>query len=392
MNWNRLFKVLFWIQVGVNLVGALAPERGFDALWYHLPIGRMLVERGIWGTIPGGLLYYSGMPRLMDYGYGALLWLGRGMESPESLAKVMHWSMGVGSGLILRVMGGWSAAVLWYSSILVGWLSVSAYVDLARTLAVLTAFWFLGQKRPFQSAIMMGIAYSVKLLSGLEAVGLAIGWGWIQRDWRKALSYAATVAPFVLFWGGLNLWQGHPFFYPLGSFGIVSEHVGWQWSYLAGPMIGDGRYVLPEIALAAVWLTRQRWFAPAKIAIVGVACFGIVYRAGANVRYVPYLMGLESKQALMGEYLNFDYGDWYDLDGWVGTNLGDKRYLVIGVHNTYYLPGSKWEHESWANSGECFPYVLTQGEVTAKEHWQQVYLNEATKTRVFNDPDCVGLQ
>src|SRR3990167_9973532 len=50
---------------GINLLGVFLPELGFDALWYHLPLSKLLLTRGQW-YFPGGLYYYSAMPRLAE--------------------------------------------------------------------------------------------------------------------------------------------------------------------------------------------------------------------------------------------------------------------------------------------------------------------------------------
>lgn len=383
MNPGKVIKFLFWLQAGVNLIGALGPELSFDALWYHLPLARLLAERGIWGNLPGGLLYFSGMPRLMDWIYGELLWLGKGMESPETLTKLLHWMMGVASAGLIVKMGGWAPALLWYSTPLVGWLSMTAYVDLARTFWVLLAARLLTSKKPYKSALVIGVAYSTKMLAGVEAVILATIWGLSRKSLVATVKYLLVVTPFVLFWGLLNVSQGYEFFYPMGQFGVVAEHVGWDWRVITGPMIGEGRYILPELALLSIWLGKQ--VSVKKWIIVGAVVQGVVgigYRGVANTKFVPYLLGKESKDEFLTKNLNFEYGDWYDADGWVRTNLTDKQYLVVGVHNTYYLPGHKWEHESWAGDG-CFGYMLMQGEGGVSSEWEEIHRVEQTLTKVY---------
>ncbi|PJA22446.1 hypothetical protein COX59_02860, partial [Candidatus Beckwithbacteria bacterium CG_4_10_14_0_2_um_filter_47_25] len=80
---DRLFLGLLIIQAGVNLVGALGPELGFDALWYHLSEAQLFLQRGSIAPIPGNLLYWSGLPRL-----GELIY----MFLP---GKLVHWAFGL---------------------------------------------------------------------------------------------------------------------------------------------------------------------------------------------------------------------------------------------------------------------------------------------------------
>lgn len=408
----RILKVLFWVQAGVNLVGAFGPEISFDALWYHLPLSRLLLERGWWGIVPGGLLYYSGMPRLMDWFNAGLLGIGQsvGLESPELLPKLLSYMSGVAAGVMIVKLGskyfseqvGWVAAVLWYTTILVGWQSVVVYVDLARTLLIFLAVWQFTERRWGRAGVVMGLAYSVKMLSGIEAGLMVIVALWRGTKLKSVGRYIGGFLPFVLFWGVVNLMQGYEFLYPFGQneLYLVDKHWGWSWQHIVGPMSGDGRYLLPEYAgfllimIAMVW-QGERSGGRRKL-IIGVAVahalIGIGYRAVANTKFVPYLIGKETKREFLSNHLNFEFADWYDTDGWVEENLKDERYLVRGVHNTYYLPGSKWEHESWVQGEECFPYVLVQGDPSAHsvKSWQGgelVYENRETGTKIFQI-DC----
>jgi len=52
---SLLIFVLLFIQAVVNLLGALGPELGFDALWYHLTIPKIYLAQGRVFFIPGSL-------------------------------------------------------------------------------------------------------------------------------------------------------------------------------------------------------------------------------------------------------------------------------------------------------------------------------------------------
>ena len=118
---------LLWlivVQAGVNLAGALGPEGGFDALWYHLPIPKIWLEAHRIFFI-GGNLYYSAMPKLIDMLY---VW-------GETPAKLMHLVFGLLSTAVtyklarkwLDEKGALLAAVIFYSNLVVGWQSITAY-------------------------------------------------------------------------------------------------------------------------------------------------------------------------------------------------------------------------------------------------------------------------
>src|SRR3989344_468743 len=124
---SKLFLVLIIVQAVVNLIGALGPELGFDALWYHLTEARLFLQNHSLAPIPGNLLYLSGLPRLGEMMY---------MFLP---GKLVHWGFGVLSAYLIYQLAGRAAALLFYSTLLVGWLSTTAYVDLTMTACLLLA-------------------------------------------------------------------------------------------------------------------------------------------------------------------------------------------------------------------------------------------------------------
>ncbi|MCL4386082.1 MAG: hypothetical protein M1326_07200 [Cyanobacteria bacterium] len=80
---------LISIQLLVNLIGVLSPELAFDALWYHLTLPKIYLSNNSIFHIPGGLFYYSDMPKLTEMLYiSALSFKG------ETLAKLIHLLFG----------------------------------------------------------------------------------------------------------------------------------------------------------------------------------------------------------------------------------------------------------------------------------------------------------
>lgn len=465
---KRLLKAIFWIQVVINLIGALGPEISFDALWYHLPIARLIAERGWWGVIPGGLLYTSGAPRLLDFVYGGLLGVGSwmGMESPEVLAKILHLVFGLASaGMIyklarryLKELSAWMAVVLWYSNLVVGWQSMVAYVDLARTFFVLGGIWYLlewlekGKKRAWMMAgLMLGISYSVKIISGLDVVFIALLLlvKYSKKEWRRIVGYGLIVGLFGLAWGMVNIESGYHFLYPFyglntylsvsfplrythilsplyvfwhpsfrtGPFVLIALLLGWRarkkklssefliltvamflswWYAPANLMKGNGRYFLPVLAMLSVWGARsyevlQKNSSKIILYIVVISgLFGVSYRGYANLKFVPFLIGRESKAEFLAENLNFAYGDWYDVDGEVEKIVGESEYLVVGIHNTYYLPGNYY-HESFADASKCYRYIVMKGDVMVSHEWENIYESKETGI-LYRDKACEVLK
>ena len=86
---DKLLWLLLAVQALINLVGALGPELGFDALWYHLPEARLFLADRSLAPIPGSLLYWSGLPRLSEAVYALVLPLS--VQAP----KLIHWLSGM---------------------------------------------------------------------------------------------------------------------------------------------------------------------------------------------------------------------------------------------------------------------------------------------------------
>lgn len=182
LNWlhkidaNGIFLLLVVVlQSIVNLAGALGPELGFDALWYHLTLPKIALENHTIQFFPGGLLYYSVMPQLGEMIYTASLAL-----SNEISAKVIHFITGL---LITIALYRCSrryisrnlsllAVVLYYSNLVVGWESTTAYIDLFRAFYEFLALWafieWYEKKKNIYfifCAVFLGLAMSSKLLA-----------------------------------------------------------------------------------------------------------------------------------------------------------------------------------------------------------------------------------
>ncbi|MBI5122681.1 glycosyltransferase family 39 protein [Candidatus Roizmanbacteria bacterium] len=174
INLGLLVAIIIF-QAGVNLIGVLGPERGFDALWYHLTLPKLYLINHSISFIPGGLLYYSTMPKLAEMLYLAGLSLGN-----ETLPKLIHYFFGLLTCLALYKLQrkffskfiALIGVIIFYSNLVVGWESVTAYIDLVRTFFELMAVWgfvnwWESKKRKWLiiSAVMVGFAIATKLLA-----------------------------------------------------------------------------------------------------------------------------------------------------------------------------------------------------------------------------------
>ena len=227
--------ILFSLIV-VNLLGVFMPELGFDALWYHLPLSKFLLTKGQW-YFPGGLYYYSAMPRLAEL-IALPLFSLIGYHGPK---LVQYFSGLVVIFFIFRLAKKYTgsfllsltAVNLFYATWLVSWQSSSGYVDLVRTAFEMAALYFLVSFRPKWR----------NLLSGLF-LGLAIGVKWhaLGSLALLALIFTPTIIPLAL---------------------ITAS----PWFYLAHHFTGNPVYPLFEPFMQATQLAQvsPNYFSPVEI-------------------------------------------------------------------------------------------------------------------------------
>lgn len=170
------FAVILLVLLGlVNLVGVFGPELAFDALWYHLTLPKIFLDEHQISFIPGGLLYYSAMPKLGEMYYLTSLALGS-----EVIAKFIHFLFGILTTIAIYKISrkyysekiSTLVSLLFYSNLVVAWLSITAYIDLTRAFFEVMAFWaFLNwcEKRDkkwlINTSIFLGFAIATKLLA-----------------------------------------------------------------------------------------------------------------------------------------------------------------------------------------------------------------------------------
>ncbi len=174
---SRFEKTIFLIifaQAIVNLVGALGPELSFDALWYHLTLPKIYLLSHAVVYVPGGLLYYSTIPKLTELLYTSALIFG------SQVPKIIHFGFGLLTCFALFKISrkylsftlSLLVVLLFYSNLSVAWESITAYVDLARSFFEVMALWaflnWMENKKHesfYLSAVMLGLAISSKLVS-----------------------------------------------------------------------------------------------------------------------------------------------------------------------------------------------------------------------------------
>ncbi|MEK7458252.1 MAG: glycosyltransferase family 39 protein, partial [Patescibacteria group bacterium] len=243
---SRIEKCLLMListQLLINLIGALGPELGFDALWYHLTLPKIYLEQTRVFYLPGSLFAYSAIPKLTEMVYLLGLWAHGAV-----IAKLINYSFGV---LILAALYRLARTylsrayalltVLVFSSNLVfAWQSITAYVDLARTwfdvLALLAWVTFTQKKKTSLLMVcgaMVGLATATKMI-GLSSLLIFIVLLLIHKK-RSTKNLIALMLPAMLIplpWFVFAfIATGNPIFpvfSPFISFSISMPHIPYR--------------------------------------------------------------------------------------------------------------------------------------------------------------------
>lgn len=381
---DKLWLVLLLIQALINLIGALGPELGFDALWYHLTEAKLFRQAGSIAPIPGNLLYWSGLPRLGEMIY---------MFLP---GKLVHWAAGLLGAYLIYRLSGLAGALFWYSTLLVGWLSTSAYIDLLVTAFLLGAVVYRRAKR----VLFLILAGATKLHGIVYAAAISlVPWAALGYLPFMLINWQATGNPVYPFgsgfgvegewwFNGLAYWLSRPlrlFFDPVYRVGPLILIAFWlkpKYSRLLAaafflwflmPGTDFGRFALFPLAILASKIRVK-----SKLAIsllLAQALAGICGRAYANSKYL-------NRQDFLCRNLKFDFGDFYDCDGWFKTNLKPTdKVLIYNLHNLYYV-NFPYDHESWKNPDTHYTHIL-MGDGGEIPDLPLIYENKLTRVKLY---------
>lgn len=244
---GRAWQGIAAVAALVTLVGALAPEIEYDALWYHLWLPNLWLAQGH----PVDLVkeYVSLYPLTWELVYGAGMALG-GVVA----AKLINWAAFLLAGLLAFELArrffprasAWLAAALFLAVPTVLWEASTAYNDLG--LALYTGLGIFALMRYAQtrgrqwlalSAITLGLALAVKHLA-LFALALSVPllalWLWrADRKLWPALRSAALIGLCALLvplpWYLRSfLASGNPFFPEM--FNLFGATPAWRWDAL----------------------------------------------------------------------------------------------------------------------------------------------------------------
>lgn len=457
-NWtNALLISLIIVGALVNLIGVYGPELSFDALWYHLTIPKLYLTAGKIFYIPGNLLNYSVTPKAIDLMFSLPLLLGI-----DSGTKLIEFLFGLLTAFntykISRKFVDQQLSIIssliFYSSLVVGWESAAAYVDLGWAFfETCSLFLFLNwiEKRSIKNLIYLGILSGLTVCTKIVGINSLIIYSILifaaQFNPKikniKAVANVAlylsvsilTLSPWLIF-AYVNTGN---FFYPLFSnvlkidssisiFNLTKllfnpsdpinpiylitlpliffvykkfgrgERIILYYCLLSIALwfvfsfIGGSRFLLPYLCafsvLVVLIINRLNNAKINKIILFLIILFSFVsiaYRAAANLKVVPVVLGKESKQEYLQRNLNFSFGDFYDVDNFFAEEIKkEDKVLLYGFHNLYYVD-FPYIDSSWVKAEDKFNYVATQKTDLPKRfsNLKMVYENSTTHVKLY---------
>ncbi len=456
--------MILGIQAGINLIGALGPELAFDSLWYHLTLPKLYLLHHSVYFVPGWLLNYSAMPKLIEMIYMVGLAFGN-----EIIPKLIHFMFGIMICISVYIVSrkflnktyALLAVVIFYANLVVGWMSITAYIDLGRTFFEFLALWafmdFVTRHKTkylYLSAVFIGLSISAKLIAlGSIGIYLAMLVFVFRKNVRLAVDYCIrfgiisliislpwfifayihTDNPLYPIFSGLTIgYKPLTLLNPLNflsSTWTIFTHAADPISPLyiillpvvmalwrrfnqnerfiglycllgfivwyVTPQTGGGRFILaylPAFSLLAgltVSKLKTKSFRTLYICIIIlVALSSIGYRALANKRYIPVILGKQSKADFLAKNLNFSFGDFNDIDGYFAKKIKPTdRVLIYGIHNLYYVD-FPFIHESYLKNGDYFDYILVSNTKLPQKYsnWIKIYQNTTTYITLYAPP------
>lgn len=160
------------------------------------------------------------------------------------------------------------------------------------------------------------------------------------------------------------------------------------------PRTGGGRFLvssLPTLSILLVLIldflrSQKILFKISIIFIIFISVTTIFFRGAANFRYLNYILGKESKEAFLARYLEFDKGNFADIDSFFAKNIkSSDRVLLYGFHNLFYV-NFPFIDGSWIKKGDRFNYIaVKEGELPQVfKNWKMIYSNALTGVKLYS--------
>lgn len=394
----------------------LSPEIAFDALWYHLTLPKLWLFKHQW-YFPGGLLYYSVMPRLAETLFIPLIHY-LGFVGPKLLQFI---SALLTSSLIYKILKNqkvkthlsFLGSSLFYVTWVVSWQSASGYIDLFRTFLELSAIYLLIRKKYLFSGMVIGLAIGTKLFAlvtlfilslvftpviVIPAIIVSLPWYLIAYHFTGNPVYplfdsiVADNSPNLLM--GINQLMFLPtrftipvddFISPVAGVVLVLGFINYFYTQnqtqkklsligILGVMLvsflnpPSSRYYLPYyplLIISAIDLVNRLKNRSQKLFItLSWLSFLIILtlRLIALDKYLPYLFHRQSLNQFLTSMSSKLPDTFIDSDNFVQNNLTNSDKIIIDkLHNLYYFPYN-FDHTSWQPDISGYDYLVTKNE------------------------------
>jgi hypothetical protein len=436
-----LFAVLI-VQLLVNLIGALGPELGFDALWYHLSQPKFWLQEGIIRFIPGQTYRYSVTPQLTETLYTTALAFGS-----EIWAKLIHFTFGVLSLIVTYKISKkllppaycLLPLLILSGNLVFSWEQTTAYIDLARTFfESLALLLFLERKYP-QSAIILGLAVCSKLIAIVSVPIYILLLIFRRENFKTCLLFTVYLLLVPLPWLLFAYFQtGNPV-YPVFSLDL-STPLSWnpkdvwdlftkaadsvspvylitapliffshfkKWGrgvveifiytllavlfWLMAPHTGGSRFFLPYLPVLSVLIVfvisgLKDLFIKKSLVILTLTLTlaSIFYRLAANSKYLPVILGSQTKSDFLSRHLNYSFGDFYDTDNYLKNYLPpEAKIFTSGINNLFYLNYQLILPPQLPDIADYLLVRYTDTDFSPNTDWQLIHTNYRTKTHLF---------
>jgi 4-amino-4-deoxy-L-arabinose transferase-like glycosyltransferase len=406
------------------------------------------------------------MPKLTEMLYTSAMIL-----ASEYFAKFIHFSFGVLTIIAIYKLSrkyfsknsALLSAIVFYSCLVVGWESITAYVDLTRTFFEIMTFWgFVNwvekneKKWLVISGAILGLAVTTKLVSFstiLIFIPLFIYNSYLKKEkfWvlfknLALFCFISILVPIPWFvFSFIN--TGNPYYpyftnnvvdsgsiFALPNASLVFKDLYTFFLNLNDPISPIYLIVLPLIVInfknfstrakellvytlmaIVIWYLSLenrggRFIMPYlpvfsiltvysikqftnkflnNFLIIVIILFSIIsigYRGIANAKFIPFIIGKETKSDFLNRHLNFSFGDFYDTDGYFKSHIKNSdTVLLYGFHNLYYA-NFNFIDSSWVKKGYVFNYIAVQN-VSLPDRfnsWQLVYYNQTTMVKLYS--------
>jgi len=442
-KFEKVLLTFFLIFVFFNFIGALIPEKGVDALGYHLYFPKVYLQNHTMMLQARGSRLFSLFPHL-----ASMIYILPVSLNLPNVAQLFHFWLGVFTAITLGLItNSMVVCLVFYSTILVGSISRSAYSDFFVTFFLSLGILGLvkvfgkdkegGRKKLIMAGLMFGGVLAIKNQS-LALIPLLIFW-WIILSKKKLNSlitvFLASILVPLLWYLRSFLVSGNPFYPMFESQGIrvpqfnlnfylnfeflkylrviflfqpifllvfvfinkkLKKHfflgilVFLYWLFLP-ESFHDNRYFLPYFIVITLSfspilerITKEKWGILGLMVVLAVLVLPRIY---TNSFYLPYIFGFEEKKVYLSNALRTRPEDFYDIDGIFSTTMkrvkwdnGEKKVLVDNTLGLYYVDFPFDEYEYSSFYGKKF----NQDEF--KDRWKEKgYLFLLLKNESLND-------